>query len=58
MTTDHEVQCPMPGTFYRRSSPDAPAYFEPGDSVTVVAFLVDNEGAVEAGQPIVSIRTA
>ena len=33
MSTEHEVLCPLPGTFYRRSSPDAPAYCEPGDEV-------------------------
>jgi acetyl-CoA carboxylase biotin carboxyl carrier protein len=33
MTTEHEVLCPMPGTFYRRSSPDAPPYREGGDVV-------------------------
>ena len=33
MSVSHEVQCPMPGTFYRRSSPDAPPYREEGDRV-------------------------
>jgi len=33
MPVSHEVQCPMPGTFYRRSSPDAPPYKEEGDRV-------------------------
>ena len=80
MTDNHEVLCPMPGTFYRRSAADAPTYFEPGDTVqdgdviglvevmkqfseitadcagTIVSFLVDNEAAVEAGQPIAQIR--
>ena len=29
----HEVQSPLPGTFYRRSSPDAPPYAEAGDVI-------------------------
>lgn len=33
MSTEHEVLCPMPGTFYRRPSPDAATYREPGDVV-------------------------
>lgn len=82
MTTDHEVLCPMPGTFYRRASPGAPPFKDAGDAVndgdviglvevmkqfseittdaagTVVRFLVDNEAAVEAGQPIALVRKA
>ena len=33
MSNEHEVLCPLPGTFYRRPSPDAPAYREAGDTV-------------------------
>lgn len=29
----HEIQSPLPGTFYRRSSPDANPYKEVGDPV-------------------------
>jgi acetyl-CoA carboxylase biotin carboxyl carrier protein len=29
----HEVTAPMPGTFYRRSDPDADPYVEAGDTV-------------------------
>ena len=29
----HEVQSPLPGTFYRRSSPDAPPYAEAGELI-------------------------
>lgn len=35
----HEVVCPLPGTFYRRPSPDA-------------AFYVAPDGAVQAGDTI------
>lgn len=30
----HEVKSPIPGTFYRKPSPDQPAYFQVGDTVT------------------------
>jgi biotin carboxyl carrier protein len=32
--TKHEIQSPLPGTFYRRSSPDAKPYKEVGDTVS------------------------
>jgi biotin carboxyl carrier protein len=35
MPTAHEVQSPLPGTFYRRSAPDAPPYKSEGDTVAV-----------------------
>lgn len=35
MAQTHEVQSPLPGTFYRRSSPDAAPYKEVGDPVGV-----------------------
>ncbi|MDR6679482.1 acetyl-CoA carboxylase [Pseudomonas oryzihabitans] len=28
--TEHNVQSPLPGTFYRKSAPDAPVYVEVG----------------------------
>ena len=31
--TLHDVLSPLPGTFYRRPSPDAPAYAETGDTI-------------------------
>jgi len=31
----HEVLCPLPGTFYRKPSPEAPAYKNDGDAVAV-----------------------
>lgn len=31
----HEVQSPLPGTFYRKSAPDAPPYKKEGDAVAV-----------------------
>lgn len=33
MSSEHEVLCPMPGTFYRRPSPEAATYREPGDAL-------------------------
>lgn len=30
-----EIQSPLPGTFYRKPAPDAPAYKQDGDSVAV-----------------------
>lgn len=32
--TKHEIQAPLPGMFYRRSSPDASPYKEVGDRVS------------------------
>ncbi|MEM9343381.1 MAG: acetyl-CoA carboxylase [Pseudomonadota bacterium] len=29
----HEIKSPIPGTFYRKPSPDEPAFKEVGDSV-------------------------
>lgn len=75
-----QILSPLPGTFYRRPSPDEPVYKENGDAVTVgdviglievmksfhevkaevagkvVKFLIENEAAVMAGQPIVDIE--
>lgn len=31
----HEVQSPLPGTFYRKSAPDAPPYKKEGDVVAI-----------------------
>ena len=31
----HQLLSPLPGTFYRRSAPDKPAYKNEGDSVAV-----------------------
>ena len=30
----HEIKSPIPGTFWRRPSPDEPAYKEVGDAVS------------------------
>jgi acetyl-CoA carboxylase biotin carboxyl carrier protein len=78
----HEVLSPIPGTFYRKSSPDAEPFVKEGDTVKagdtiglvevmkqfnevpadaagkVVRFLVENEDAVEPGQPLLIIETA
>ncbi len=74
-----QVLSPLPGTFYRKPTPDDPAYKSEGDSVavgdviglvevmksfhevksdasgTVGSFLVENEDAVMAGQPILEL---
>ncbi|SNB72019.1 Biotin-requiring enzyme [Arboricoccus pini] len=74
-----QVPCPLPGTFYRRPSPDQPAFKNEGDPVavgdtiglievmktfnevkaeiagTLKAFLVEDEEAVMAGQPLYEI---
>ncbi|MBX9629662.1 MAG: biotin carboxyl carrier domain-containing protein [Burkholderiales bacterium] len=78
----HEVLSPLPGTFYRRPSPDAEVFAKEGAIVKVgdviglvevmkqfsevqadaagkiVRFLVENEDAVEPGQPLATIETA
>ena len=75
-----QILSPLPGTFYRRPSPDEPVYKENGDAVTVgdviglievmksfhevkaevagkvVKFLIENEAAIMAGQPLVDIE--
>lgn len=35
MSISHEVLSPLPGTFYRRSAPDAPLFKVEGDRVEV-----------------------
>ena len=30
-----EIQCPLPGIFYRKPSPDTPAFKNDGDSVAI-----------------------
>jgi len=35
MSTFHEVLSPLPGTFYRRSAPDAPLFKTEGDVVAM-----------------------
>ncbi len=75
------ILSPLPGTYYRRSAPDQPAYKDIGDLVAVgdvvglvevmksfievkselagkvVAFLIENEEPVMAGQPIIAIES-
>ncbi len=75
-----QILSPLPGTFYRKPSPEEPPYKEDGDAVavgdtiglvevmksfhevkseiagTVVKFLIENEDAVMAGQPLVDIE--
>lgn len=74
-----QVLSPLPGTFYRRPSPEEPPYKEVGDEVAagdviglvevmksfhevkadaagkVAKFLIENEDAVMAGQPLVEL---
>lgn len=61
MSTTHEILCPLPGTFYRSASPDAPHYKNEGDLVAVgdVIGLVEvmkqfNEITADAAGKIVS----
>jgi biotin carboxyl carrier protein len=75
-----QILSPLPGTFYRRPSPDKPSYKEEGDAVVegdalglievmktfyevksdaagkIIKFLVENEEAVQAGQPLAEIE--
>ncbi|GJL88689.1 MAG: acetyl-CoA carboxylase biotin carboxyl carrier protein subunit [Minwuia thermotolerans] len=74
-----QIVSPLPGTFYRKPSPDEPNFKEEGDTVavgdviglvevmktfnevkadkagTIASFVVDNEEAVMAGQPLVEL---
>ncbi|GAB2177461.1 acetyl-CoA carboxylase [Dongia sp. agr-C8] len=74
-----QILSPLPGTFYRRPSPDQPVYKNEGDAVAVgdviglvevmksfnevkaiesgkiAKFLVENEDAVMAGQPLADL---
>jgi acetyl-CoA carboxylase biotin carboxyl carrier protein len=74
-----EILSPLPGTFYRKPSPDQPPFKSDGDALaegdviglvevmksfhevkattagTLKAFLVDDEDAVMAGQPLASL---
>jgi acetyl-CoA carboxylase biotin carboxyl carrier protein len=74
-----EIVAPLPGTFYRKPSPDAAPFKSTGDEVAVgdviglievmksfhevkadksgkiSAFLIENEDAVMAGQPIATL---
>ncbi len=76
---NNEILSPLPGTFYRGPSPEAPPYKSDGDTVsegdviglievmksfheikatcagTVSKFLVENEDAVSAGQPLLEV---
>jgi acetyl-CoA carboxylase biotin carboxyl carrier protein len=73
------IVAPIPGTFYRRPSPDQPPFKKEGDTVAVgdtiglievmktfspviaeedgeiIAFHVENEDPVMAGQPIYDV---
>ncbi len=74
------VPAPLPGTFYRRPSPDQPPFKNDGDMIAVgdtiglievmktftpvtaeesgriTQFLIDNEDAVMAGQPLYELE--
>jgi biotin carboxyl carrier protein len=50
----HDIVSPLPGTFYRRSSPDAAPYVEPGapvenDTVVGLVEVMKQFNDVEAG---------
>ncbi|WP_322060468.1 acetyl-CoA carboxylase [Paraburkholderia sp. J63] len=49
----HEIVSPLPGTFYRRSSPDAPYYVEAGAPVESGAVV----GLVEVMKQFTEIET-
>ncbi len=58
----HELLSPLPGTFYRRPSPEAPAFVEVGQTIAAgaVVGLVEvmktfNEVQAETGGKIVEI---
>lgn len=75
------IPAPLPGTFYRRPSPEAPSFKNDGDAIAagdtiglievmktftpviaeesgkLVRFLVDNEDAIMAGQPLYELDT-
>ena len=58
----HELLSPLPGTFYRRPSPDAPPFVEVGQTVAAgtVVGLVEvmktfNEVQAETGGTVVEI---
>ena len=74
-----QIVAPLPGTFYRKPTPDAAPFKSDGDEVAVgdviglievmksfhevkadragriSAFLIENEDAVMAGQPIATL---
>lgn len=74
------VPAPLPGTFYRRPSPDQPPFKTEGDAVAagdtlglievmktftevkaeesgrLARFLVENEDAIMAGQPLYELE--
>ncbi len=52
---EHNVQSPLPGTFYRKASPDAPPYAEVGQAVeagSVIGLIevMKQFSEVQAGQ--------
>ncbi len=75
-----QILSPLPGTFYRKPTPDQPPYKQDGDAIAtgdviglvevmksfnevkadaagrIVRFLVENEDAVMAGQPLADIE--
>lgn len=74
------IPAPLPGTFYRRPSPDEPPFKNEGDAVAagdtvglievmktftpvtadepgrLARFLIENEDAVMAGQPLYELE--
>jgi biotin carboxyl carrier protein len=37
--SQHELLCPLPGTFYRRPAPDQPAFANEGDTIAAGAVI-------------------
>ncbi len=50
--SEHQVQSPLPGVFYRRPSPDQPPFVEVGDSVTETTTI----GLVEVMKQFAEIK--
>jgi biotin carboxyl carrier protein len=50
----HDIISPLPGTFYRRPSPDAPPFVEPGGKVTTSTVV----GLVEVMKQFTEIEAA
>jgi acetyl-CoA carboxylase biotin carboxyl carrier protein len=63
-----QIISPLPGTFYRKPTPDAPPFKGDGDVMKsfheiqaqfggkIVKFLIDNEEPIMAGQPIAEVE--
>lgn len=50
--SEHVVQSPLPGVFYRRPSPDEPPFVEEGDTVTAAQTI----GLVEVMKQFAEVK--